>query len=182
MLVLKRHRIPSPDGLSPPRKARIMYLDLDLHFSDGVSQAFASPGSTTNSQILTLSIHHAAPGFFPVSPLSSLSHPSDDAFDPFTLSIPLGRGASSATFSRIWSSVERVKDAFSPDFVVLQCGADGLAGDPYAIWNWSLGRSDGSLGWCVDRVCNQWGCKVLLTGGGETVHRPSSLLYLMFNL
>ncbi len=143
-----------------------MYLDLDLHFSDGVSQAFASSGSSSNPQILTLSIHHTAPGFFPISPLASLSSPSDPCFDPFTLSLPLSRGASDATFARVWKSVEKVKDAFQPNYVVVQCGVDGLAGDPYAIWNWSLGTTDGSLGWCTDRVCNSWRRKTLLLGGG----------------
>lgn len=146
-----------------------MYLDLDLHFSDGVSQAFSSPGGappTAAPQVLTLSIHHTSPGFFPVSALASLSDPSDESFDPYTLSLPLGRGASDATFARIWNCVEQVKDAFQPDYVVVQCGADGLAGDPYGIWNWSLGTSDGSMGWCVSQVCHQWHCKTLLLGGG----------------
>ncbi|PSS03319.1 hypothetical protein PHLCEN_2v3993 [Hermanssonia centrifuga] len=165
ILALKRSRIPSPlNGVF--RKPRIMYLDLDLHFSDGVSQAFASSGSSSNPQILTLSIHHTAPGFFPISPLASLSSPSDPCFDPFTLSLPLSRGASDATFARVWKSVEKVKDAFQPNYVVVQCGVDGLAGDPYAIWNWSLGTTDGSLGWCIDRVCNSWRRKTLLLGGG----------------
>ena len=57
------------------------------------------------------------------------------------------------------------KDAFAPDFVVLQCGADGLAGDPYAVWNWALG-GEGGFGWCAQRICG-WGAKVLLLGGGN---------------
>lgn len=143
-----------------------MYLDLDLHFSDAVSQSFVSSTSSQGSQVLTFSIHHYAPGFFPVSPLASLSDPSDPAFDPFTLSMPLSRGACSKTFARIWPVVERVKKAFNPDYVVVQCGVDGLAGDPYAIWNLSIADGEGSFGWCIDRICSQWQCKVLLLGGG----------------
>lgn len=143
-----------------------MYLDLDLHFSDGVSQAFHSISSASSSpQVLTFSIHHAAPGFFPVSEHSGLSNPASPSFDPFALSLPLERGASNTTFARVWPIIERVKDAFGPDFVVVQCGVDGLAGDPYATWNWSLGGGDGSLGWYIDRIC-RWGCKTLLLGGG----------------
>jgi len=143
-----------------------MYLDLDVHFSDAVSQAFYSPSGSTESQTLTLSVHHSAPGFFPASSLGSLPDPSSPLFDPFTLCLPLNRGTSDATFARIWPCIERVKDAFQPDFLVLQCGADGLAGDPTAIWNWSLGPAEGSLGWCVNRVCHEWNCKTLLLGGG----------------
>ena len=147
-----------------------MYLDLDLHFSDGVSHAFyLGNAPSAPAQLLTLSIHHAAPGFFPVSPLSALPKPDDESFDPFTLSLPLERGASNTTFARVWlDAVEKVKEAFRPDFVVLQCGVDGLAGDPYAIWNWGLGGVDtpGSLGWCVQRVVEGWNVKTLLLGGG----------------
>ena len=150
----------------PQSKPRVMYLDVDLHFSDGVSQAFlsSSPGSVL-PQVLTLSIHHTAPGFFPVSDLALLPDPTAPNFDPFTLSLPLERGANNATFKRIWPLIEGVKDAFQPDFLVMQCGVDGLAGDPYATWNWSIGDGEGSLGWCVEQVCG-WGCKTLFLGGG----------------
>ncbi|KAI0330065.1 histone deacetylase complex protein [Cubamyces sp. BRFM 1775] len=163
ILLLKR-AIPSHLG-TPQPKPRVMYLDLDLHFSDGVSQAFslASSGSGI-PQVLTFSIHHTAPGFFPISELSGLPDPSDPAFDPFTLSLPLERGASNATFARIWPIVQNVKDAFQPDYVVVQCGADGLAGDPYATWNWSLG-GEGGLGWYIEQIF-RWKCKILLLGGG----------------
>ena len=81
------------------------------------------------------------------------------------MSIPLKAGASNKTFIRIWPIVERVHDIFQPDFVVVQCGVDGLAGDPMATWNWSLG-GEGSLGWCVHRIVHEWQGKKLLLGGG----------------
>ena len=173
-MFLKRSRLPLSSGTS--RRPRIMYLDLDLHFSDGVSQAFLhSSAGSTSPQVLTFSIHHSAPGFFPSTPLSTLTDPSDSSFDPFTLSLPLDRGASDNSFKLAWRSVEAVKTAFSPDYVVVQCGVDGLTGDPCAIWNWSLGASEGSIGWCIDRVCHDWGCKVLLLGGGTYNPGGSSL-------
>ncbi|KAJ3486563.1 hypothetical protein NLI96_g4154 [Meripilus lineatus] len=165
ILTLRRSHIALPGGST--RRPRIMYLDLDLHFSDAVSQSFyRSSGRLGGSQVLTLSVHHAAPGFFPPSTLSSLSDPLDPSFDPFTLSLPLSQGACSSTFSKIWPSIEGVKDTFQPDYVVVQCGVDGLVGDPCAVWNWSLGDREGSLGWCIDRICNHWRLKTLLLGGG----------------
>ncbi|KAI0367212.1 histone deacetylase complex protein [Pilatotrama ljubarskyi] len=163
ILTLKR-ALPTAPG-NPPTKPRVMYLDLDLHFSDGVSKAFhsASSGSVVQ-QVLTFSIHHAAPGFFPASDLSALSDPSSPSFDPFTLSLPLERGASNATFLRIWRIVDGVKSAYRPDYIVVQCGADGLAGDPYATWNWALG-GEGGLGWYIQKICS-WQCPTLFLGGG----------------
>ncbi|KZT39446.1 histone deacetylase complex protein [Sistotremastrum suecicum HHB10207 ss-3] len=141
-----------------PRKPRIFYLDLDLHFGDAVSEAFLN-----SSQVLTLSVHHAAPGFFPANELAQLTEA--DTANPFTVSIPLQAGASAAIFKEIWPSIEAIREAFDPEFVVVQCGADGLAGDPCKVWNWSL-FGEGSMSWCFDRIVNRWDCKTLLLGGG----------------
>lgn len=166
------------------KKLRIMYLDLDLHYSDAVSDAFYAPISSTPPQILvslkldemglspihlpqTLSIHHSSPGFFPASARAQLPDVSSADFDPFTLSIPLRRGASNTAYARIWPIVERIKEIFSPDYIVVQCGVDALAGDPCSTFNWSLGNGEGSLGWCIQRILLNWSGKKLLLGGGE---------------
>ncbi|KAG8946740.1 hypothetical protein FRC03_001286, partial [Tulasnella sp. 419] len=141
-------------------RPRIMYIDLDLHFSDAVSQAFASSGT------LTLSIHHSSQGFFPVSPLSTLTSPTTE--NPYMLSIPLHKGASNETYYSIWhNAVQLIKEAFNPNVVVVQCGVDGLAGDPCKTFNWSLGgfENQGSLGWFIHKIL-EWNCKTLLLGGG----------------
>lgn len=169
LLSLKKLPTPSPSSPSlplPKPKPRIMYLDLDLHFSDGVSEAFHQPNPTTAPQILTLSIHHNSPGFFPASPLAALPDPSSDSgFDPFTLSIPLAQGASNTTYKRMFTLIDRTREIFNPDYVVVQCGADGLAGDPYAVLNWSLG-GEGSMGWYIEKIIAWPGRKLLLGGGG----------------
>ncbi|KAF8318797.1 Arginase/deacetylase [Clavulina sp. PMI_390] len=142
---------------------RQMYIDLDLHFSDGVSEAFMT--ASKSPSVLTLSIHHAAPGFYPTSPHAALT--PVDTPNPFNLAIPLLEGASNDSLHYVWKNcVVPVKDAFSPDFVVLQCGVDGLAGDPCAVWNLGLDVSSaGSLGNVVGDVIN-WGVPTLLLGGG----------------
>jgi histone deacetylase 8 len=133
---------------------RIFYLDLDLHYSDAVSTAF-----TNSSTVLTLSIHHRAPGFYPHSP------PLDDK-NPYNICVPLAAGASDETFRRIWLQIEKIKEAFKPDFIVTQCGLDGLAGDPCKIWNWSLDNDIGSLAWCIRRIVEDWNVKTIFLGGG----------------
>jgi histone deacetylase 8 len=40
----------------PPRKPRVMYLDLDLHFSDAVTQAFYTPNPFVAPQVLVSSV------------------------------------------------------------------------------------------------------------------------------
>ncbi|KXN80812.1 Histone deacetylase 8 [Leucoagaricus sp. SymC.cos] len=145
---------------------RVFYLDLDLHFSDVVSSAFTSFTAPGAPRLMTLSIHHTSPGFFPASPRAGLPDPSAPRFDPFSLSIPLRQGASNRSYAAIWSIVEELKDIMEPDYIVVQCGTDALAGDPCATFNWSLGGGEGSLGWCVTRILNEWKGKKLLLGGG----------------
>ncbi|KAL1411465.1 hypothetical protein Q8F55_002421 [Vanrija albida] len=156
-------------GRATPR-ARILYLDLDLHYGDGVAQAFASPthfphplkGRPRPPQVLTLSVHHAAAGFFP--PAAPGLTPADTPH-PFSLSLPLAAYASSATYARLWASVERIKAAYRPHYVVLQLGVDGLPRDPvgrYGAWGVS---GDGGVPALVGRVM-AWGVPTAVLGGG----------------
>jgi len=157
--------IPAPTG--PPRKSRTLYLDLDPCFSNAVMRRFyKSGGYRFSPQVLTFSVHFETPGSFPPTPHSGLSDPLSDDFDPFSLSLPLRQGASAATYARLWPIIEDVKNAFNPDFVIVQCGVDDLAGDPCGIFNWSIDHKDGDLAWCVSQIVNNWNCKTLVLGGG----------------
>jgi len=61
----------------------------------------------------------------------------------------------------------------------VQCGVDGLAGDPCATFNWCLDREiNGSMGWCVERVLKEWKVKTLLLGGGELKTQSTSMATL----
>ncbi|GAA5897949.1 hypothetical protein JCM8208_003199 [Rhodotorula glutinis] len=152
---------------SPSRISRVLYLDLDLHHGDGVESAFlASP------YVLTLSAHLHAPLFYPsTGALDSTGPPgeprSKGAFH--ALNVPLEPGAGEETLRRVWAScVERVREAFEPDAVVVQLGTDGLAGDPCKEWNLSLS----ALGFAVERVLS-WNKPTLLLGGGG-YHSPNA--------
>lgn len=147
------------------RVDRVMYLDLDLHWGDGVEEAFH-----TSPNVLTLSIHHYAPGFFPCyapaadperfGPPGSLH--GDAGVGHNTLNIPLGLGTSDASLERVLeSTVEPLAEAWDPEMVVVQCGVDGLAGDPMAVWNLSASAYVAA----IQRVL-RWKKPTLLLGGG----------------
>ena len=165
------------------RKPRMMYLDLDLHYGDGVAQAFLSPTHFLNPlppgkkvkppQVLTLSIHHHSPIFFP--PPSTFSGlPNPDTPHPFTLSVPLTAYASAKTYATIWEScVEPIKAAFDPDYVVLQLGVDGLPSDPIGRYGaWSV-DGEGGIAWCTERV-KAWDLPTCVLGGGGYDHANSA--------
>jgi histone deacetylase 1/2/histone deacetylase 8 len=163
----------------PGRRARVMYLDLDLHYGDGVAQAFLSPTHYPSPlppgrkpprppQVLTLSMHHSSPIFFPpTTPHSGL--PSPDTPNPFTLSIPLAAYPSASTYAGVFPSVNAIREAYRPDYVVLQLGADGLPHDRVGQYGaWSVDGPGGML-WVVDKVI-AWGVPMIVLGGGGYNH------------
>jgi acetoin utilization protein AcuC len=46
------------------------------------------------------------------------------------LNLPLPPGADDEVFERVWPQVTAHLLKFSPEFIILQCGADSLEGDP----------------------------------------------------
>jgi histone deacetylase 1/2 len=149
------------------RRPRIVYLDLDIHNGDGVAKAFASPTHFSKDterppQVLTFSIHHSSPVFFP----APTNLPCPNTPNPFTLSIPLAAYPSSQTYERIYHDcVDPIRLAFKPDYVVLQLGADGLPGDPIGKWGaWSV-DGPGGMAWYAKKV-REWGVPMCVLGGG----------------
>ena len=60
------------------------------------------------------------------------------------------------------SVVNKIHQCYCPDVLVIQCGADCLAGDPLGTFNVTLN----GIGECVQEVL-QWGLPTLLLGGGR---------------
>ena len=176
MLLVKQGRpLPGPNESDPiKRRPRVMYVDLDIHEGDGVHQAFLSPTQYTipskkpAPNVLTLSIHHHSKTFFPPhKPFSSL--PPPETKHPFTLSIPLKAYPSPKTYADIWPNVQLVKEAFKPDYVVLQLGVDGLPRDRVGQFGaWAV-EGQGGLRWCVQKI-KDWGVPLCVTGGGGYDH------------
>ncbi|GAA6023577.1 hypothetical protein JCM11491_005350 [Sporobolomyces phaffii] len=137
---------------------KVLYLDLDLHHGDAVESAFAS-----SPYILTLSLHLHAPLFYPATGSLNSSGPTNvkAAGRGHALNLALESGLAGESLKRVWETVERVKSSFAPDAVVVQCGVDGLNGDPCKEWNLSL--SD--YGHCVSAILD-WNVPTLLLGGG----------------
>ncbi|WWC94618.1 hypothetical protein V866_001465 [Kwoniella sp. B9012] len=186
LLLSREGKVPLPsdqrkktNGKTKTRPPRILYLDLDLHYSDGVSSAFHStkeypdPMPTKNPpkppSVMTFSIHHSATGYYPpATPWAELTSPWLPT--PFSLSVPLGAYPSSKTYKTVWEGcVEPIVKEWDPDYIVLQLGSDGLRGDRVGQFgNWSV-EEEGGMKWCVERV-RRWGKKTCVTGGGGYNH------------
>lgn len=79
------------------------------------------------------------------------------------VNIPLLDGTRDQQYEMIFNRVAtEVRHSFSPEAVVMQCGADLLSGDP--IGSFSL--TTHGVGMCVATIL-QWSLPTLLLGGGE---------------
>ncbi|PWN39098.1 Arginase/deacetylase [Ceraceosorus guamensis] len=181
------------DATGPPARAdRILYLDLDLHWGDGVEEAFWNTAG-----VLTLSVHHWAPGFFPCGAtgasradstsvsLDGKRHAKSDiegdapgALRASTgprqapvhaLNLPLREGASDDTFKRVWKCIESVREAYQPRAVVVQAGVDGLSTDPHKVNN----LSSSAYAWMFRRI-KGWKLPMLVLGGGGYCHEDAA--------
>ncbi len=104
---------------------RIGYVDIDVHHGDGVFYEFEQ-----DPELFVVDIHEDGRFLYPGT---GFAHETGrGAAQGTKLNLPLKPGAGDADFMLAWSQAERFLDAFAPEFFILQCGADGLAGDPLA--------------------------------------------------
>ena len=102
---------------------RIAYVDIDAHHGDGVYYAFEA-----DPDVCIVDIHEDGRVLYPGTGHAQETG-SGDAVGT-KLNIPLPPGAGDAEFLAAWEQAEAFLEAAAPEFVLLQCGADSLAGDP----------------------------------------------------
>jgi len=104
---------------------RVAYVDIDVHHGDGVFYEFED-----DPDVVGVDIHEDGQFLYPGT--GSVHETGSGAAEGTKLNLPLPPGADDAQFLRAWGKAERFIDESRPEFVILQCGADGLAGDPLA--------------------------------------------------
>ncbi|XP_021106161.1 histone deacetylase 8 isoform X14 [Heterocephalus glaber] len=134
---------------------RILYVDLDLHHGDGVEDAFSF-----TSKVMTVSLHKFSPGFFPGT--GDVSDIGLGKGRYYSVNVPIQDGIQDERYYHICESVlKEVYQAFNPKAVVLQLGADTIAGDPMCSFN----MTPVGIGKCLKYVL-QWQLATLILGGG----------------
>ncbi|KAJ3360477.1 histone deacetylase [Allomyces javanicus] len=133
---------------------RVLYIDIDVHHGDGVEEAFY-----TTDRVMTVSFHKFGE-FFPGT--GDLRDIGASAGKYYALNFPLRDGIDDATYQSVFEPViQSVVDWYRPEVIVLQCGADSLAGDRLGRFNLSMQGH----GQCVAFV-KKLGLPVMLLGGG----------------
>jgi acetoin utilization protein AcuC len=102
---------------------RIAYVDIDAHHGDGIFYAFEADPAT-----FIADMHEDGRALFP-----GTGHASETGSGEAVgtkLNIPLRPRSDDADFYAAWERVEAFLEAAAPEFILFQCGADSLAGDP----------------------------------------------------
>lgn len=104
---------------------RVGYVDIDVHHGDGVFYAFED-----DPDLIVADIHEDGHRLYPGTGHEHETGRGRAAGTKLNIALPSGAG--DAAFARAWRRVEAHLERHAPEFVVFQCGADGLRGDPLA--------------------------------------------------
>lgn len=128
---------------------RLLYIDIDAHHCDAVQDALAG-----DPRVRILSVHEA--GRWP------RSGALDDDGGGTVFNVPVPAGFHDDDMALLLDAlIQPLADAFRPQVVILQGGADALSEDPLARLELS-----NNAHWSVVRAVTAMADRVLVTGGG----------------
>ena len=108
------------------QKKRVLYLDIDVHYSDGVSYAFYD-----RSDIMTISFHETGRSLFPGTGFEDEIGTGEGK--GYCVNVPLPVGTFDHAYMKAFTSLAMpLIGVYNPDVIVFELGADALAGDPLA--------------------------------------------------
>ncbi len=138
---------------------RVAYVDIDAHHGDGVFYGFE-----TDPRALFADIHEDGRFLYPGT--GARSETGRGAAEGTKLNIPMKPGADDEAFLVAWAEVEAYVEAAEPQLLLLNGGADSLAGDPITHLQYSEnahGHAAARLREFADRYCEG---RILGLGGG----------------
>lgn len=131
-------------------RRKVLYVDLDAHHGDGVEDAFVD-----ERRVMTLSIHEQDRWPY--------SGAANDRRDGGARNLPVPKGFNDSELDYLLqNAVLPLAAEFSPEALVICCGADCLAGDPLS----GMMLSNGALWRAVQELTALQQPTVVLGGGG----------------
>lgn len=102
---------------------RIAYVDIDAHHGDGVFYEFED-----DPNLCFIDFHQDGATLYPGTGFINETGKGDAIGTK--LNIPLPPNSTDKTVFALWNTAEDFIEKFKPEFILLQCGADSLDGDP----------------------------------------------------
>jgi len=134
---------------------RVLYLDVDVHHGDGVGYAFYD-----RSDVMTISFHEDPRALFPGTGFADEIGTGQGR--GYCVNVPLPVGTYDEAYIKAFKAIAPpLIAAYNPDAIVLQLGADALAGDPLA----HLCLTNNAYVGVIESVLS-FNRPILATGGG----------------
>jgi acetoin utilization protein AcuC len=138
---------------------RVGYVDIDAHHGDGVFYSFED-----DPALFFVDFHEDGRFLYPGT--GSASETGRGAAVGTKRNIPMPPYADDNVFMRAWEEAETWFSQREPEIILLQCGADSLAGDPITQLNYSIvAHRHAATRLChlADQFCQG---RILALGGG----------------
>ena len=138
---------------------RVAYVDIDAHHGDGVFYGFED-----DPDLIIADIHEDGRFLYPGT--GCAEETGKGRAKGTKLNIPMPPGAGDSEFEVAWARVVSHIDDAAPEFIIFQCGADSLAGDPITHLRYTEAAHAGAatdLCELADRHCSG---RIIATGGG----------------
>jgi len=149
---------------------RIAYVDIDAHHGDGVFYAFEN-----DPDLLIADLHEDGRFLYPGT--GSAEETGRGAARGTKLNVPMPPAAGDVAFREAWARVESLIESFRPEFILFQCGADSIAGDPITHLAYTpAAHRQAATGLCrlAERHCSG---RLLAMGGGGYDRRNLALAW-----
>jgi acetoin utilization protein AcuC len=138
---------------------RIAYVDIDAHHGDGVFYGFEDdPG------LVFADTHEDGRYLYPGT--GAASETGKGRARGTKLNIPLEPGAGDPEFAVAWRRIEDYLEAARPEFIILQCGADSLEGDPITHLRFTEEAHAGAARSLCEIADRHAAGRIVGTGGG----------------
>lgn len=147
---------------------RIAYVDIDAHHGDGVFYGFEN-----DPHVMFADLHEDGRYLYPGT--GAYEETGTGEALGTKLNIPMPPGADDDAFLNAWEPVEEYLIQGRPQFIILQCGADSLAGDPITHMHYSAeshAHATKQLCSIADKYCD--GRLIALGGGGYNLDNISA--------
>ncbi len=139
---------------------KVAYIDIDAHHGDGVFYSFED-----DPDLLFADIHQDGRTLYPGT--GFVNETGVGPAEGTKLNIPVPPFSNDAVFEEVWPLVESYLRQNEPEFILLQCGADSIKGDPITNMEFSPAshaHAARSLRQIADNCCS--GRMIAMGGGG----------------
>lgn len=147
---------------------KILYVDIDAHHGDGVYYDYEE-----DPELYIVDIHEDGRYLYPGTGFAS--EKGRGQAEGTKLNIPLPPYSGDEEALEKWGEATAWLETLTPELIILQCGADGLSGDPLTHLRYSTRLHREISGWLhgfSHRVCDAR--MIALGGGGYNIGNVAS--------